>query len=326
MFTFKPATRESAKLLIGLDGPSGTGKTLSALKLATGIGGPIAFIDTEQGRALQYAGDFDFLHGVLSPPFSPERYREAVEAAIKAKPNVVIVDSMSHVWEGPGGILETVDGIKGERGGNDFSAWAKPKQAHQKLVNLLLQVPAHVIICFRAKEKRGLVPDARRAGKMEVVNLGWHPICEQSMVYELTVNVLLSADKKGVPIVDGFDFGKLPYNMAELLPPGEQISEATGRRFADWCRSGAAPANNAKPKSVEIVDAEGSVVATYASYGEALAGLEILVKDFPSLPMVEHNKTILTTLFNSMKTPPDIKERAGKLLDGDLFGDGQEAA
>ena len=56
------------------------------------------------------------------------------------------------------------------------------------------------------------------------------------------------------------------------------------------------------------------------------AGLEILSKDFPSLPMVPHNKSILITLFNSTRTPPEMKERAGNLLPGDLFGDGQEAA
>lgn len=239
-FVFKPATRESAKLLIGLCGPSGSGKTLSALRLATGLGGPIAYIDTEQGRALQYAGDYQFMHCVLPPPFSPARYGEIVEAAIKTGAKVVIIDSVSHVWEGPGGILEQVDEARkksDER--NAFSVWAAPKQAHQKLVNRLLQIPAHVILCFRAKEKKGLAPNQR--GKMEVVDLGWHPICEQGMVYELTINCLLSAEKKGTPIIDGFDFGKLPYNMSHLLPTGVQISEKTGRDIAAWCASGGAP-------------------------------------------------------------------------------------
>lgn len=322
-FTFKPATREATKLLIGMCGPSGSGKTLSALKLATGLGGPIVFIDTEQGRALQYAGDYEFMHGVLTPPFHPDRYREAVEAAIKTRPNVVILDSMSHVWEGPGGILETVDNAKRD-GGNDFGVWAKPKQAHQKLVNLLLQVPAHVIVCMRAKEKRGLVKNER--GKTEVVDMGWHPIAEGGLTYELVINVLLSAEKKGAPIVDGFDFGKLPYNMADLLPPGEQISEATGRRFADWCRGGAAPANASKPRSVEIVDADGAIVATYANYGEAVAGLRILATEYPSLPMVEHNRKILESVAGSAKAPAEVRETAQKLLSGDLFGDGREAA
>ncbi len=239
-FVFKQATRESAKMLIGLCGPSGSGKTLSALKLATGLGGPIAYVDTEQGRALQYAGDYRFMHCVLPPPFSPQRYGEIVEAAIGTRAGVVIIDSMSHVWEGPGGILEQVDEARKKSDDrNAFSVWAGPKQAHQRLVNRLLQIPAHVIICFRAKEKKGLAPGQR--GKMEVVDLGWHPICEQGMVYELTINCLLSSDKKGTPIIDGFDFGKLPYNMAHLLPTNKQISEETGRAIAQWCKDGGSP-------------------------------------------------------------------------------------
>lgn len=239
-FIFKQATREAAKMLIGLCGPSGSGKTLSALKLATGLGGQISYVDTEQGRALQYAGDYRFMHCVLPPPFSPQRYGEIVEAAIGTRAGVVIIDSMSHVWEGPGGILEQVDEARKKSDDrNAFSVWAGPKQAHQRLVNRLLQIPAHVIICFRAKEKKGLAPGQR--GKMEVVDLGWHPICEQGMVYELTINCLLSADKKGTPIIDGFDFGKLPYNMAHLLPTNRQISEETGRAIAQWCRDGGLP-------------------------------------------------------------------------------------
>lgn len=309
-FTFRPATREAAKLLIGLCGPSGSGKTLSALRLATGLGGPIAYIDTEQGRALQYAGDYEFLHGTLPPPFSPDRYREAVDAAVAIKPNVVILDSASHVWEGPGGILESVDTAKRE-GGNDFGVWAKPKQAHQKLMNRLMQVPAHVIICFRAKEKRGLVKNER--GKTEVVDLGWHPICEGGVVYELTVNVLLSSDKKGTPIVDGFDFGKLPYNMQALLPAGEQISEATGKRFAEWCRNDPPPAQtngHAKPATLDLLDASGAVAGTYDSAGNWLAGLELVASDEAVLAA---NYPTLTKIANSARASAEQRDVANAL-------------
>lgn len=243
-FQFKPAVREAAKVLIGLCGSSGSGKTLSALKLATGLGGPIAFVDTEQGRALQYADDFKFLHAVLPPPFSPERYATIIESAVRTKPNVIIIDSFSHEWEGMGGILETVEAAK--TGGNEFGLWAKPKAAHRKLMNRLLQVPAHIIICMRAKEKKGLALDPHKPGKKVVVSLGWHPICESEMTFELTINCLMSSEKKGTPIVDGFDFGKLPYNMAHLLPTNQQISERTGEAIAKWCREGGTPTLTSK--------------------------------------------------------------------------------
>ena len=268
-FTFRPATREAAKLLIGLCGPSGSGKTLSALKLATGLGGNIAYVDTEQGRALQYAGDYSFMHCILPPPFGPDRYSAIVDAAVKTGAKVVIVDSVSHVWEGPGGILEQVDDArKRSDDRNAFSIWAGPKQAHQRFVNRLLQIPAHVILCFRAKEKKGLAPGSR--GKMEVVDLGWHPICEQGMVYELTVNALLSAEKKGSPIFDGFDFGKLPYNMAHLIPVGKQISEDTGRAIAEWCASGGSPTPKSDRLSAIDPDHVGSEFGLPPSTGPQL--------------------------------------------------------
>ncbi len=249
-FTFRPATRENARLLIGLCGPSGGGKTLSALRLATGLagGGEIVVIDTERGRAAQYAAppggppnppeSYAFLVGALEPPFTPARYREALEAAYARGPAVVIIDSMSHEWEGPGGILEMVDRIKAERKVNDFAAWAKPKQEHQKLVNTLLQAPCHLVLCMRAKEKRTLVRDTH--GRTEVVDAGWAPICEPNLTYELTVNMLLGPVGKGVPTFD-FDHGKLPANMKGLFREGERITEALGERLAAWCRGCAGP-------------------------------------------------------------------------------------
>jgi len=148
---------------------------------------------------------------------------------------VVIVDSMSHEWEGPGGILEMVDRIKAERKVNDFAAWAKPKQEHQKLVNTLLQAPCHLILCMRAKEKRTLV--RTESGRGEVVDAGWAPICEPNLTYELTVNMLLGPAGKGVPGFD-FDHGKLPANMRRLFRDGEQITESLGERLAAWCGGG----------------------------------------------------------------------------------------
>lgn len=320
-FTFKPATRESAKLLLGLCGPSGSGKTLSALRLATGLGGTIAYIDTEQGRALQYADDYQFLHGVLPPPFSPDHYREAIDAALAMKPNVVIVDSVSHLWEGPGGILETVDNAK-QNGGNDFAVWAKPKQSHQKFVNRLLQLPCHVILCFRAKEKRGMVKNER--GRTEIVNLGWHPICEQSLVFELTVNVLLSSEKKGVPIIDGFDFGKLPFNLASVLPTDKQISEDTGRRFAEWCKSGAVASTpivtadmadtarqGKKPVAIPLFNADNSEVASFPSFGEWLASLEMQAKHDARL--INANAEVLNLIAANPKAPQELRDRAEAL-------------
>ena len=84
-FAIKPAVREQVPVMVGLMGASGSGKTYSAIRLATGIqrvtGGDICVIDTESRRALHYADDFKFLHMQFDAPFGPLRYLEAIKAA-----------------------------------------------------------------------------------------------------------------------------------------------------------------------------------------------------------------------------------------------------
>jgi hypothetical protein len=334
-FSYRPAVRDSTKLLIGLVGPSGCGKTLSALRLATGLGGSICFLDTEQGRALQYAAapgtkasppdSFDFLHGSLAPPLSSDRYLQAVEAAIQAKPDVLIIDSMSHEWEGPGGILDEVDAAKnaGAMGGNEFAVWAKPKQKHNKLIQTLLQVPAHVILCMRAKEKRAIVEDPERPRKKIIVSLGWHPIAESGLTYELTINLLLGTQKKGAPTVEGFDFGKLPFNMVGIIKEGEQITEETGRRLADWAKGAAiaAPAPKPAKKLLQVFDAEGGAFSSVPRAGEWLAAYRACMQSAPDRrnEIIERNIATLEELAgvypaefgNELLAARDVLDNAG---------------
>ena len=85
MAIFEPATRKKSKARIAMVGPSGAGKTLSALFLAYGITGDwnkIALIDTEHERGRFYAERSEynigqFLYAPLAPPYSPERYTSA---------------------------------------------------------------------------------------------------------------------------------------------------------------------------------------------------------------------------------------------------------
>lgn len=306
MSIFLKASRQETRLLIGLCGPSGCGKTLSALRLAQGIAGgeKIVVIDTEQGRACQYAPapgasadpplSFDFFHAQVAPPFTPARYREYLALAAAEKPAVIIIDSMSHEWEGQGGLLEMVESAKAA-GGKDFAVWRQPKADHQKLVNALLQIPAHIVLCMRAKEKRAMVPDPNKPGKQQIVSLGWHPITEPGLCYELTINLLLGTAKRGAPSpIDAFDFGKLPINMLQLIRSGEQITEDTGRALVEWAKGNTytgdrldklettatnlpAEPSGDKPRTFSLIDESGEVVQTWprtragaADYVEAL--------------------------------------------------------
>lgn len=251
--TFRPAKRENVPLLLGLAGGTGSGKTWSAMALAKGIAGNkrFAVIDTENRRASHYADQFAFDAADLTAPFRPESYVEAIEAADKAGYPVVVVDSMSHEWAGDGGLLDWHEEEFQRMGGRDavkMSAWIKPKMAHRKMVTRLLQVNAHVILCFRASEKVEMRRNEQ--GKMEVLPKrsltgldGWIPITEKDLPFELTMSCLLMADQPGVPKPI-----KLPEQLKRFMPLDKPIGEETGRLLAEW-------AAGAAEESAEQVDA-----------------------------------------------------------------------
>ena len=130
-FTFRPAVRENVGLLIGLIGASGSGKTFTAMQLASGIAGdkPFALIDTEAGRAKHYADQFRFDHGDLKPPFSPHAYAEAIHAADAAQYSVIVVDSMSHQHAGEGGVLDMQEAELNRMAGDDWAKRERVKMA-----------------------------------------------------------------------------------------------------------------------------------------------------------------------------------------------------
>jgi len=242
---FKPAVRAISALLIGLCGQPKSGKTRSALRLATGLarGGPIALLDTEGGRGLAYAPppgkepvpgkSFAFAHYFFEPPHSPQRFRAAVVAASALKPRVIIVDSVTHEWEGKGGMLHMV-----EEAGGGFRAWKGPRNDHLDFMTTVTSAPCHFIFCIRLKEKHDQV---KVQGKWEIVNLGWRTNCDGSVPYDMTVN--LSLKRGGIirdPEKPGIDFENediwtIPDFLDGVIEPGKQIDEALGAALADWC-------------------------------------------------------------------------------------------
>ena len=276
-FTFRPAKRDRTALLIGLAGPSGCGKTYSALSLARGLvghEGRIAMIDTEAGRGLHYAGMFDFDHGDMRPPFSPDAYIEAITAADEAGYNAIVIDSMSHEYEGEGGILDWAaaeeagvpkPGIENpEPWKRDHwivqpvkspGNWNAPKQAHKRMMGKLLQVRAHVIFCLRAEEKMLVQNETDQSGRKRTVIVPaadrpslerWKPIAEKRFAYELTASFLLTPDAPGVPL-----FLKLQEQHRAAFPEGKQISEQSGRMLAEWANGGSASPQK-EPPAVDL--------------------------------------------------------------------------
>lgn len=246
------ATRTSVPLMVGLVGPSGGGKTFSALRLATGFqrvdGGDIYFVDTEARRALHYADRFKFRHVVFGAPFGPLDYLEAIQYCVSKGAKTIIVDSMSHEHEGPGGVLEMHEAEVQRLGGQDrhnFPAWAKPKAERRRMINSLLQQPCNFIFCFRAKEKT-----KPKGGKLE--DLGFMPIAGEEFVYEMTLNALLLPNAGGVPTWTSEFTGekqmiKLPEQFRkQLIDSRQPLSEDVGEMLARWA-AGGGPA--VKPQS-----------------------------------------------------------------------------
>jgi hypothetical protein len=247
-FTAAPARRERVPLLIGLTGPSGGGKTFSALRLATGIqqvsGGDIYFIDTESRRALHYADKFKFKHVPFDAPFGSLDYLAALQFCVKSGAGVVIVDSMSHEHEGPGGMVDLHDKILDRMAGDDFRkrnamtmlAWSEPKQKRRALINGILQLNANFIFCFRAKNTSKPV---KKDGKTEVEKMGFMPIAGEEFVFEQTLNALLLPGAGGVPTWFSDEIGertmiKLPEQFAGLRNRNKALDETVGKHLAQW--------------------------------------------------------------------------------------------
>jgi hypothetical protein len=241
--TFQRAVRESVGLLILLSGGTGSGKTYSGMRLAQGIAGDkrFAVIDTENRRALHYADMFNFDVFEMDPPFRPGAYAEAIRAADAAGYPVIVVDSMSHEWVGEGGILEWQEEELKRMGGGDnnkMRSWVAPKTAHKRMVQDMLRVKAHVILCLRAEEKIDII--TKQGGgtaivpKVSLAGLdGWVPISEKTLPFEATCSFLLKADHPGVPLPI-----KLQEQHRVMFPDGKPIDEEAGKRVAEWAAGG----------------------------------------------------------------------------------------
>lgn len=281
-FEFKRATRENVGLLIGLAGGTGSGKTYTAMRLAAGIAGdrPFAVIDTEAGRAKHYADYFNFDHGEIHAPFRPDTYIEAIEAADKAGYPAIVVDSMSHVWAGDGGVLDWQEQELQRMAGSDWkkreqvkmAAWIQPKMAHKRMVQRLLQIRAHLILCFRAEEKIDIIKDEN--GKTRIVPkqsltgyAGWVPICEKSLPFEMTVSFMLIAAEPGIPKPI-----KLQRQHKDIFPLDTPITEESGRKVAQW----AAGENPARPLNTKaVIDKFAELNINEAEVVKAVGGIAL---------------------------------------------------
>jgi len=221
----RKATRKKAKIRLGLSAVSGGGKTYSAILIAKGLCGDlgkVAIIDTENGSADLYAHLGDFNVVTLTAPFTPERYIEAIKSCEKAGMEVIIVDSISHEWDGKGGCLEIVESLGGK-----YQDWAKVTPRHQAFIDAIIHSPSHVITTVRRKQDYEMI---REGNKVRIEKAGLKEITREGFEYELTINLELDTHHNATASKDR--------TQLFMGKPAFVPSEKTGELIAAWCEQG----------------------------------------------------------------------------------------
>lgn len=230
--TFRKAERKQAKARLALIGTAGSGKTYTALQIARTLAGPtgrIAVIDTERGSASLYSDLTDFDTMDMHPPYNPKRLVEAL--AVAAEYDVLIIDSLSHFWNGEGGILEIVDQTPGKS--KFTSGWRDATPLQNKMVNAILSFPGHVIVTMRTKTAYVLTTNSK--GKQEPTKVGMAPVQREGMDFEFTV-VAEMTDKHAL-IVQKSRCPLLAERGSYLAPETELFASD----FAGWLAGGGVP-------------------------------------------------------------------------------------
>ena len=220
--SFVKAKRTQVKLKIAVTGPSGSGKTYSSLLIAKGLGSKIAVIDTENGSASLYADRFEFDTNTITEPYTIAKYTTAIDEAVKAGYDVVVVDSLSHAWAGEGGLLAKKESMDA-RGGNSYTNWAGITKEHEAFKSKILNTPIHIVATMRSKQD--YVLETNEKGKQAPKKVGLAPIQRDGMEYEFTtvfdvaMNHEASVSKDRSGLFDGQIF---------------KITEDTGKQFIKW--------------------------------------------------------------------------------------------
>ena len=184
---FRQATKRQAKLRLAIDGPSGAGKTWTSLSIASRLGTRTAVIDTERGSASLYSDTYHFDVAEMSPPFEPHIAVETIRQAERAGYDVLVIDSLSHFWEGEGGVRDMVDAASERAHGNTFAGWKVGTPAYRHLVDTILAADMHILVTMRSKTEWVLETNER--GKQVPRRVGMAPVMRGGIEYEFTVVV-----------------------------------------------------------------------------------------------------------------------------------------
>ncbi|PZL78209.1 hypothetical protein CI088_00105 [Enterococcus plantarum] len=235
------AQREKIKIPVLLSGVSGSGKTVSALLLAYGIVSTmfpdlevdkqwlkIGLIDTEHRRASLNAnrefdgvqvGHFEVVN--LNEPYTIDRYEVAFNLLLNAGCEVIIIDSISHNWEGKGGVLEAVDKLGGR-----FTDWNKVKPLEERFRELSINNNVHVISTARVKQD--YVMEMNDNGKMAPRKVGLKYIQKDNLEYEFAVAFRIEQGAIAYPMKDN----------SGIFSEPKILSIEDGKKLFEWSEIG----------------------------------------------------------------------------------------
>ena len=241
--TFKPAERRKRKLRMGIDGISGSGKSLTGLAILRGVVGPegrIVAIDSEKNTLVEYAGIFP---GTEQPSgfdlhelndHSPEAYIDAIDSAVAAGYDGLLIDSASHEWCGKNGILESVDKAAGDDAYFSKKGWRAATPKHTRFIEKVTGAPLHVIVTLRVKADMVIEKDAN--GKNAPRKVGLQAIQREGFDYEFSILGSMDSDHvlrvtKSRCLDRGPDGKLLNFLEGAIIPcPGIEL----GEKIREW--------------------------------------------------------------------------------------------
>lgn len=296
----RKAERKQSKLRIGMAGPSGSGKTYSALKMARGLvdsWDKIAMIDTENKRGDLYShlGDYNII--TLEAPFTPERFIEAIRACENAGMEVIIIDSSSHEWDGPGGCLELNEKLAATKfKGNTWAAWSETTPRHQKFIEAIIASPCHIITTMRSKT------DTIQTEDKKIKKVGLKEIQREGFEYELTVS--FNIDRDNHYAIVGKDNTELFKNTDPFI-----IDVEHGKKIREWNESGKINTFEQKREIMRQLERIGLQTKDGAQIKADildLTGLDLTEQNFGAIiEKLKNTPTIDEQIENGKKNPPD---------------------
>ncbi|MBF9239529.1 AAA family ATPase [Hymenobacter sp. BT683] len=282
------SSRTRCRIRLLLQGPSGSGKSLGSLLIASGLTAGhwpnIVVIDTEYGSSHLYAEQGPYRVLTLEAPHTPERYIQAIEACEAAGAEVIILDSLTHEWEN---LLDYHANLPG----NSFTAWSKVTPRHNALISRMLTSSAHVIATVRAKTEYVL---ADKNGKQVPEKVGMKAIQRDGLDYEFDLVLELDRAYNATATKDRTRLfaGQLPFR------PGS----ATGEALLGWCQAGTEPPLPPTPTaSQQLVSECESLAALAELYYTLTPELQAALK--PDFQQRKHQLlTLPITQFSSSQT------------------------